>query len=102
MIPHEVDYDYAFCKRCNRKLHDEISIDRGYGPVCWEKVQKETVNQLAKNKFTMNAKDRLIDECIFCGKEIDVENDDFISGESLGEYWCLDCAESEEWQHVTN
>ena len=27
----------AKCKRCERKLTDPISKDRGYGPVCWEK-----------------------------------------------------------------
>lgn len=25
------------CKRCGRKLSDPLSMERGYGPVCWEK-----------------------------------------------------------------
>jgi hypothetical protein len=27
------------CKRCNKPLKDKESIERGYGPGCWEKVQ---------------------------------------------------------------
>ena len=26
------------CQRCNRRLTDPISRDRGYGPVCFEKI----------------------------------------------------------------
>jgi len=29
------------CARCGRKLTDPVSIKRGYGPVCWERVQAE-------------------------------------------------------------
>lgn len=29
----------AKCLRCNRALKDKQSIDRGYGPICWAKVQ---------------------------------------------------------------
>lgn len=29
------------CLRCNRKLKDKKSNERGYGPVCWEKVQEQ-------------------------------------------------------------
>jgi protein-arginine kinase activator protein McsA len=28
------------CKRCNRKLKDAISIERGYGAVCYKKEQQ--------------------------------------------------------------
>ncbi|WP_145099193.1 DUF6011 domain-containing protein [Sporomusa sp. KB1] len=27
------------CKRCNRTLKDPLSIERGYGPVCWAESQ---------------------------------------------------------------
>ncbi|WP_048180582.1 DUF6011 domain-containing protein [Methanosarcina siciliae] len=27
------------CKRCNRALKDPTSIERGYGPVCYKKIQ---------------------------------------------------------------
>lgn len=29
------------CKRCGRKINDPISIERGYGKTCWEKVQEQ-------------------------------------------------------------
>ena len=32
---------YLECGRCGRKLVDAKSRERGYGPVCWEKVQAE-------------------------------------------------------------
>ncbi len=28
------------CKRCNRKLKDPISRDRGYGPICFTKIDQ--------------------------------------------------------------
>jgi hypothetical protein len=28
------------CARCGRELKDKKSIDRGYGPSCWKKVQE--------------------------------------------------------------
>lgn len=33
------------CGRCNRKLRGAKSIERGYGPVCWKKVQQEEEKQ---------------------------------------------------------
>lgn len=29
------------CARCNRALKDIVSIQRGFGPVCWAKIQAE-------------------------------------------------------------
>lgn len=29
------------CARCNRALKDPESIERGFGPICWAKVQAE-------------------------------------------------------------
>ncbi len=26
------------CEKCGRKLKDAISIERGYGPVCWKQI----------------------------------------------------------------
>lgn len=41
-----VDKKYSnFCKRCGKKLKDEESMIRGYGPKCWERV-KEDRNQI--------------------------------------------------------
>jgi len=31
----------AKCGRCGRALKDSTSIERGFGPVCWTKVQAE-------------------------------------------------------------
>ncbi|WP_281659109.1 DUF6011 domain-containing protein [Halobacillus sp. Cin3] len=36
-----MDNELLECGRCGRKLIDGKSGERGYGPVCWEKVQKE-------------------------------------------------------------
>lgn len=33
------------CKRCNRGLKGPASMKRGYGPVCWKKVQLEDEEQ---------------------------------------------------------
>lgn len=31
----------GFCGHCGRHLHDELSVQRGFGPVCWEKIIAE-------------------------------------------------------------
>lgn len=31
----------AECLRCGRQLKGKRSLERGYGPVCWEKSQRE-------------------------------------------------------------
>lgn len=33
--------------------------------------------------------------CVACDKAIDEDNETYIVGESLGEYWCLPCAEED-------
>lgn len=33
------------CKRCNRVLKGSASVNRGYGPVCWKKVQLDGEEQ---------------------------------------------------------
>jgi hypothetical protein len=30
--------------------------------------------------------------CVMCGRVIDIDNEPYETGESLGEYWCIDCA----------
>ncbi|GAB2558345.1 DUF6011 domain-containing protein [Gracilibacillus alcaliphilus] len=40
-MENELWSDEATCGRCNRKLKDALSIERGYGPRCWEKVREE-------------------------------------------------------------
>ncbi|WP_407690330.1 DUF6011 domain-containing protein [Salipaludibacillus agaradhaerens] len=29
------------CSRCGRKLKDKKSVERGYGAVCWTKIQQD-------------------------------------------------------------
>jgi hypothetical protein len=29
------------CARCGRKLKDKKSVERGYGAVCWTKIQQD-------------------------------------------------------------
>lgn len=51
----EIDYDYVFCKRCNRKLTDVVSAERGYGPVCYRKHQAELAEEeFLKNQMTID------------------------------------------------
>jgi hypothetical protein len=33
--------------------------------------------------------------CVMCGKVIDTDIEQYETGESLGEYWCIDCAIAE-------
>ena len=28
------------CKRCHRELKDPVSIERGYGEICWKRVER--------------------------------------------------------------
>lgn len=30
---------YGRCRKCGRKLIDPLSMERGYGPKCWDKVE---------------------------------------------------------------
>ena len=47
------------CKRCGRKLSNIKSLERGYGPVCFKKIQ-------SRQKLTMemfaNASRRFVEE----------------------------------------
>lgn len=36
---------YTECSTCGRKLKDKKSIDRGYGPVCYEKHLKAVADE---------------------------------------------------------
>ncbi|WP_202395613.1 DUF6011 domain-containing protein [Virgibacillus halodenitrificans] len=42
-----------YCAKCNRKLKDKKSIDRGYGPVCWSKKLKADA-EFEKNQVTID------------------------------------------------
>lgn len=55
MNNHEIDYDYVSCKRCNRKLTDQVSAERGFGPVCYKKHQQEKAEEeFQKNQMTID------------------------------------------------
>ena len=34
------------CGRCGRKLSNETSVSRGYGPVCWLVVREEVKSRM--------------------------------------------------------
>lgn len=34
------------CAKCGRELKDAKSRERGYGPVCWKKMQEVDENQM--------------------------------------------------------
>jgi len=38
----------AKCTRCNRPLKDPDSVKRGFGPVCWAKIQAEKIKEEAE------------------------------------------------------
>lgn len=54
------------CIRCNRALKDATSIQRGYGPVCWSKVQAK--REQDKHDVDMDDQhiDQPLDEFIIC------------------------------------
>lgn len=33
---------YDTCRKCNRELQDEESMERGFGPECWASIEKKT------------------------------------------------------------
>ncbi len=41
----EIWSDTSTCKRCGREIAGELSLERGYGPVCFKKVQSENEKQ---------------------------------------------------------
>ncbi|MDY7044405.1 DUF6011 domain-containing protein [Virgibacillus sp. M23] len=41
------------CATCGRKLKDKKSIERGYGPVCYEKHLKAVADKYKKNQLTI-------------------------------------------------
>lgn len=44
----------AECARCNRGLSDPVSIQRGFGPICWAKHQKELEKEEAVQQEIFN------------------------------------------------
>ncbi|MDY0394756.1 DUF6011 domain-containing protein [Virgibacillus halophilus] len=44
--------NYTECITCGRKLKDKKSIERGYGPVCYEKLMKAFEDQ--ENQVTID------------------------------------------------
>lgn len=54
-MDNEIWSDEGGCKRCGRKLTDELSIERGYGPVCHKKVEQDrTEAEFLKNQMTID------------------------------------------------
>ena len=45
---------YGYCKRCGRRLKDDISKERGYGKVCFIKMQQRTSHRLIELKKENN------------------------------------------------
>jgi len=43
------------CNRCGKPLTNEISLDRGYGPVCWSKqTHGESEHEDQDKQYTLN------------------------------------------------
>lgn len=45
-------------------------------------------------QFVRMVNSALKQNCVMCDKAIDLETDEYETGESLGEYWCGECVES--------
>jgi hypothetical protein len=39
------------CRRCGRPLKDPVSIRRGYGPICYDKVMEKQCTQIDWGEF---------------------------------------------------
>ena len=35
---------FARCKKCNKRLTDDVSISRGFGPECWDRMTEDEKN----------------------------------------------------------
>ncbi|GIO25369.1 DUF6011 domain-containing protein [Oceanobacillus sp. J11TS1] len=47
--------EITLCGRCNRKLKDQKSIDRQFGPVCYKKhLQEQAEEEILKNQITID------------------------------------------------
>lgn len=47
--------NHTECATCGRKLKDKKSMDRGYGPVCYEKHLKAVADaEFQKNQVTID------------------------------------------------
>ncbi|PAE27888.1 hypothetical protein CHI07_16960 [Paenibacillus sp. 7884-2] len=54
-MDNEIWSDTGSCKLCGRELTDEISLERGYGPVCYEKHLKAVADEeFEKNQVTID------------------------------------------------
>lgn len=43
------------CGRCGRRLKTEQSVERGYGPVCFKRVERDrTEAEFLKNQMTID------------------------------------------------
>lgn len=45
----EIWSDSSTCKRCGREIAGELSLERGYGPVCFKKVQEANEQHETEN-----------------------------------------------------
>jgi hypothetical protein len=61
----------------------------GYQPKSYRRFLASTVASTV-------AKSATLVECVSCSKEINISNDEYNVGESLGEYWCKECSEVEQ------
>ncbi len=54
-MENEMYDDHVFCLRCNRKLTDQVSAERGMGPVCYRKHNAEIAEEeFLKNQMTID------------------------------------------------
>lgn len=43
---------YSKCQKCGRKLTDPDSIQRGYGPECWEEITGHYPSDQSKDRVS--------------------------------------------------
>lgn len=54
-MDNEIWSDTGNCKRYGREIADEISLERGFGPVCYKKhLQEEAAAEFERNQMTID------------------------------------------------
>lgn len=56
------------------------------------KSYRRFIATAATGTLVSSAIDSTIKKCVMCSRDMDIDKEPYEVGESLGEYWCEDCA----------
>jgi hypothetical protein len=98
-----VFYKYGFELREKFKTADEALFyaKRIDGQQCYELAKKclyDPDGNLVANDEIVKMWLCDVSECVMCETLINLEQDNFVSGVSLGEHWCKSCSDNQELQ----